>query len=91
MKRLSTILVFGLLAVSLAAVGCRMCDTCYPLGGLLGRENQECGCDNCQLAPRVGSIVNTPRESRAVDSTVDPSTLAPDQGQPKAADSATGP
>ncbi len=90
MKRLSTIFVFGLLAMSLAAVGCRMCDPCYPLGGLLGRENQENGCDNCELVPRVGSIVGTPQETATSNSPVDPSTLATDQDEAEVADPAEG-
>ena len=90
MKRLSTILVFSLIGISAMAVGCRMCDTCYPLGGLLGRENQECGCEKCQVVPRVGSIIDTPREAKDSDSPVDPSTLSPVQGAADTAASANG-
>ena len=90
MKRLSTIFVFSLIGISLMAVGCRMCDNCYPLGGLLGKENQEFGCEKCQVVPRVGSIIDTPRETNSSDSLVDPSTLSPVQGEADAAASATG-
>ena len=90
MKHLSKFFIFSLIGISAMAGGCRMCDTCYPLGGLLGKENQECGCEKCQVAPRVGSIIDTPREIKDSDSPLDPSTLSPVPGAADAAASGKG-
>jgi hypothetical protein len=80
MTRFPSMLLFSLLSVSLvASSGCRMCNTCYPLGGLMGKKGQECTCGNCPVTPRAGSIIDAPQA--IVDGTdngtefVDPSTL----------------
>jgi hypothetical protein len=81
MKRIVLIPLLSLILITLAGIGCRKCDTCYPIGGLLGKENQECACEKCSLVPRVGSIIDTPQEildpNTPVDTPVDPSTLSP--------------
>jgi|GEM_PF-4687044 hypothetical protein len=76
MKRFPSMLLFSLLSISLvASSGCRMCNTCYPLGGLLGKKGQECTCGNCPAAPRAGSIIDAPQAIDDGTEIVDPSTL----------------
>ena len=76
MKRFAPVFFCSLISITFTGAGCSMCDTCYPLGGLLGKENQECTCDNCSAAPRVGSIIDTPQEVSDPAGSSDPSTLA---------------
>jgi hypothetical protein len=61
MKYLSVLLIFFLFAT--AGGGCRMCDNCYPLGGLIGKSS--CDCENCSLQRREGSIVDAPVDAAA--------------------------
>jgi hypothetical protein len=76
MKHFPSMLLFGLILVSLiASSGCRMCNTCYPLGGLMGKDGQECTCGNCPVTPRAGSIIDAPQAIDDGTEIVDPSTL----------------
>ena len=66
-----------LLTGLLLSTGCRMCDTCYPIGGLLGKPNTECGCEKCTPPPpRVGSIIDTPELLDAETAPTDPSQIS---------------
>ena len=62
-------------AGSLLAGGCRMCDTCYPIGGLLGKRDTECACEKCTAPPRVGSIIDAPELLETETTPADPSQI----------------
>lgn len=47
--------VFLLLATTIAGGGCRMCNDCYPFGGLIGKEGART--DDGFLEQREGSIL----------------------------------
>ena len=66
-------------AGSLLAGGCRMCDTCYPIGGLLGKRDTECACEKCTAPPRVGSIIDAPEKLAEASPPFDPSQISGDQ------------
>jgi hypothetical protein len=90
MKRFAPIFFCSLISIILTGVGCRTCDTCYPLGGLLGKKNQECTCGDCPVTPRVGSIVDAPQEVIDPAGISDPSTLAT-EGAASSSPSPAGP
>lgn len=50
--------VFLLLCLAALSGGCRVCDTCYPFGGLMGRSGGNFEED--ALEPREGSILDGP-------------------------------
>ena len=85
MDRFRFVLLFGLSIAGLTVGnGCKMCDPCYPLGGLIGKGGQECTCENCSTAPRVGSIIDAPQEITEAAEKIDPS-------RPSTSSAATGP
>ena len=53
--------VFFLLATSVAGGGCRMCNDCYPFGGLIGKEGART--ENGFPEHREGSVLDGPAGS----------------------------